>query len=352
MIEMVMSTEGQALVSTYKFVAVPAIVMNKNTAGIARIVTSASSSCSNEADTLQGTFPFDDTSEAQSLKIYGSGTTNPKKVHWHLMHLFAERMKIHKNKRIRLTYNAIGSGPGRDEFAAAATYPYASSSNKGVAGEKIYRPRPAKPVAANYAGTPDKGGYQKIWKSEMGCAELPLSSEQVTKIEAAGRKALHLPMVLGAISFFVNLPGYSGQIKLSPDVLANIFTGKITTWDHSDIASINGGSGFNPPAGQKITVVHRIKGSSSTYLSTEYLAKTSAAGIWDITEADCQEPWFSSTCPADSTAKYAEIMGWDDEAQNSPQWPSCSANAADSTGNCGNTFMFGARGSGKVRRRS
>jgi phosphate transport system substrate-binding protein len=111
----------------------------------------------------------------------------------------------------------------------------------------------------------------------MGCAELPLNDAQVGKLTSAGRTALHLPMVLGAISFFVNLPGMT-SIKLSPDVLAKIFTGAITRWDDSAITGLN--AGFSPPFQQKITVVHRIKGSSSTYLSTEYLSKTSSSGIW------------------------------------------------------------------------
>ncbi len=64
----------------------------------------------------------------------------------------------------------------------------------------------------------------------------------------------------------------SGEIKFTPDVLANIFLGKITTWNDPAIAKAN--PGLNLP-NQSIIVIHRSDGSGTTYIWTDYLSKVS-----------------------------------------------------------------------------
>jgi len=58
-------------------------------------------------------------------------------------------------------------------------------------------------------------------------------------------------------------------LNMEACVLADIFMGVITTWDHADIKAIN--PSFSPPAGQAITVFHRTYGSSTTKGITQYL---------------------------------------------------------------------------------
>jgi len=66
---------------------------------------------------------------------------------------------------------------------------------------------------------------------------------------------------------------------LTPSVLAKIFQRDITAWDDSEITALN--PDLNAPAGQNIVVAHRTKGSSSTYLASGYLDRSSG-GVWTL----------------------------------------------------------------------
>jgi phosphate transport system substrate-binding protein len=77
---------------------------------------------------------------------------------------------------------------------------------------------------------------------------------------------------LGAVVPIYNLPGVSTELKFSPDVLADIYLGKISNWSDPRIAKDN--SGVKLP-NTDIIVVHRSDGSGTTYIFTDYLSKVS-----------------------------------------------------------------------------
>ena len=82
---------------------------------------------------------------------------------------------------------------------------------------------------------------------------------------------LHIPTVAGAEAVVFNLSGIkTGQLKLTPDVLADIYLKKITNWNDKRIAAVN--SGVKLPD-LTIAVVHRSDGSGTTFIFTDYLAK-------------------------------------------------------------------------------
>jgi len=81
-----------------------------------------------------------------------------------------------------------------------------------------------------------------------------------------------VPTVLGAVVPAYNIPGVSTDVKFTPDVLADIFLGKITSWNDARIVKANPGVNF---PNQTITVVHRSDGSGTTYIFTDYLSKIS-----------------------------------------------------------------------------
>jgi len=91
-------------------------------------------------------------------------------------------------------------------------------------------------------------------------------------IAAIQGNVLHIPTVLGAIVATYNLPGVTQQLKFTPDVLADIFLGKITKWNDARIASVN--AGVTLPA-TDIVVVHRADGSGTSFGWTDYLTKVS-----------------------------------------------------------------------------
>src|SRR5207248_11790303 len=82
---------------------------------------------------------------------------------------------------------------------------------------------------------------------------------------------LHIPTVLGAVVATYNLPG-NPKLSFTPDMLADIFLGKITKWNDARIAAAN--SGVQLPD-QPILVVHRSDGSGTTYIWVDYLSKVS-----------------------------------------------------------------------------
>jgi phosphate transport system substrate-binding protein len=95
-----------------------------------------------------------------------------------------------------------------------------------------------------------------------------MTDEQLGK---APRPLLHIPTVLGAVVATYNLPG-DPKLRFTPDVLADIFLGKITSWNDPKIAEANPGARLsNTP----IVVVHRSDGSGTTYIWVDYLAKVS-----------------------------------------------------------------------------
>ena len=91
-------------------------------------------------------------------------------------------------------------------------------------------------------------------------------------IAAIQGNVLHIPTVLGAVVPTYNLAGLSAPLKFSPEVLADIFLGKITKWNDARLASVN--QGLTLP-GQDIIVVHRSDGSGTSFIWTDYLAKVS-----------------------------------------------------------------------------
>ncbi|HMD39362.1 MAG TPA: phosphate ABC transporter substrate-binding protein PstS [Candidatus Acidoferrum sp.] len=85
-------------------------------------------------------------------------------------------------------------------------------------------------------------------------------------------KVVELPTVLIGIVVIYNLPGVTGELHLSGPVLANIFLGKITSWNDPALAKLN--PELKLPA-VSIQVLHRPAGKGSSYILSDFLSKTS-----------------------------------------------------------------------------
>jgi len=130
-------------------------------------------------------------------------------------------------------------------------------------------------VRVNYQSIGSGGGIRQLLEQtvQFGASDAPLSDAELKKFEDAyGTKILHIPTALGAVVPTYNLPGLTQPLKLSGPILAEIFLGKVTTWNDPKIAALNPGVSLPP---LPITVVHRSDGSGTTYIWTEYLAKVS-----------------------------------------------------------------------------
>ncbi len=126
-------------------------------------------------------------------------------------------------------------------------------------------------IQINYQSIGSGGGIRQVQAGtvDFGASDGPMSDEQIAQSKV---KVLHLPTVLGAVVPAYNIPGVSGDVKFTGDVLADIYLGKITKWNDQRITKINAGMNFPD---QNITVVHRSDGSGTTYIFTDYLSKVS-----------------------------------------------------------------------------
>jgi phosphate transport system substrate-binding protein len=117
-------------------------------------------------------------------------------------------------------------------------------------------------IAAITAGTVDFAGSDAI-----------MTDEQETEAEAAGGPILHIPMTSGAVAVIFNVPGFnSTDIRLTGDVLADVFAKTITNWNDPRITDLNPALNSTD---EPITVVHRSDGSGTNFIFTNYLSKVS-----------------------------------------------------------------------------
>ncbi len=123
----------------------------------------------------------------------------------------------------------------------------------------------------NYQSIGSGGGILQLTNKtvDFGDSDAPLTDEQAQKM---GVPVLHIPMCSGAVAISYNLPEVKDTLKLSPDVLADIFLGNITKWNDPKISAIN--AGVKLPA-TDILIAHRSDGSGTTNIFTDYLSKVS-----------------------------------------------------------------------------
>ena len=150
-----------------------------------------------------------------------------------------------------------------DLTGAGATFPYPIYSKwfSDYAAQKG--------VKINYQSIGSGGGIRQLSEEtvDFGASDSPMSDDEMSK--AKGGPVLHIPTVLGADVVTYNVPGVTAPLKLTPEVIAGIFSGNIKKWNDTRIASLN--SGVTLPSSD-ILVVHRSDGSGTTYIFTDYLS--------------------------------------------------------------------------------
>ncbi|WP_394781839.1 phosphate ABC transporter substrate-binding protein PstS [Undibacterium sp.] len=149
-----------------------------------------------------------------------------------------------------------------DITGAGATFPYPIYAKWAEAYKK------ATGNGLNYQSIGSGGGIKQIKAKtvDFGASDMPLKAEE---LEAEG--LAQFPAIIGGVVPVVNIDGIeAGKMKLTGDLLAGIYMGKITKWNAPEIAAVN--AGLKLPA-EDITVVHRSDGSGTTFVWTDYLSK-------------------------------------------------------------------------------
>lgn len=150
-------------------------------------------------------------------------------------------------------------------LGAGATFPQPLYSKMFDAYYQQYK------VKINYQGIGSGGGINQLTKKtvDFGATDAFMTNKE---LQDAKTTVLHIPTCLGAVVVTYNLPG-SPKLNFTPDVIADIFLGKITKWNDPKITAANTGLSLpNLP----ISVVNRADGSGTNYIFTEYLTKVSS----------------------------------------------------------------------------
>ncbi|KAL3938425.1 MAG: hypothetical protein SGBAC_006666 [Bacillariaceae sp.] len=207
---------------------------------------------------LAAAIPASDAQQVTSL--HGSGTTNPQKCYWDIMDTLMKQSKL----PIRMTYRGVGSSTGQADFI-------------GDAGLNPF--------------------------NDFGSGDIPFSQENFNKFDPG--TILHLPVLMGAISFFHSVPTGGAELKLNPCLLARIFNRDITEWTHEDIMAIN--PGLSLAADYPIKVARRVLGSSSTKSITTYLHQT-CPEHWPIELVNSEITWKNDTLPCEGSGGMTECI--------------------------------------------
>ncbi len=142
----------------------------------------------------------------------------------------------------------------------------------------------------NYQSIGSGGGIKQIKAKtvDFGASDKPLKVEE---LESSG--LMQFPAIMGGVVVIVNLDGIApGQLKLTGQLVADIYMGKITKWNAAEIVALN--PGVKLPA-DDITVVYRADGSGTTFLFADYLSKASGE--------------FKGKIGADTTVKWPAGVG-------------------------------------------
>lgn len=149
---------------------------------------------------------------------------------------------------------------------AGATFPYPIYS-KWFSEYKQQNPS----VQINYQPIGSGGGILQVTSGtvDFGASDVTMTDEQLAKAKV---KVIALPTVLGAVVPVYNVPGLNKELNFSGDVIADIYLGKISSWNDARIAKDN--PGVNLP-NQAILPVYRSEGSGTSFIFTDFLSKVS-----------------------------------------------------------------------------
>jgi len=162
-----------------------------------------------------------------------------------------------------------------------ATAPLCAAQAQQItgAGSTFAAPIYAKWGDASSAATSIKLNYQAIGSGaginqinnrtvDFGASDMPVAPDQL-----AAHKLVQFPTVIGGVDIIVNLPGVKpNELKLTGEVIAEIYLGNITKWNDKAIAALNPGMKLPSLA---IASVHRADGSGTTFVFTDYLGMQS-----------------------------------------------------------------------------
>ena len=169
----------------------------------------------------------------------------------------------------------LGARSGRPPPARPAETPAAEVAG---AGSTLARPlfELWKEPGVHYEATGSASGVRRVLARsvEFAATDVPLTDAQIRAAEDANGPVRHVPLALSAVAVSHNLPGAAGPLRLTGPLLADIYLGRVTSWDDPALAELNPGLELPRLA---IVAVRRSDGSGTTAVFTDFLARSSPA---------------------------------------------------------------------------
>src|SRR4030042_5241203 len=183
---------------------------------------------------------------------------------------FKTRSKMEKGLKlftillILFVFCSIGHAKEVELIGAGATFPYPLYLKPFDFYNKEYG------VKVNYQAIGSGGGIRQLTNKtvDFGGSDAMMSEAD---LKEASAPILHIPTCTGGVVLTYNLPG-NPQLKFTPDVIGDLFLGKIGKWNDHRLSDIN--PGVKLPD-MNVTVVHRSDGSGTTSIFSDYLSKVS-----------------------------------------------------------------------------
>ena len=164
-----------------------------------------------------------------------------------------------------ITALASGAAMAQDVTGAGATFPAPIYAKWADAYHKATGAR------INYQSVGSGAGIKQIKSKtvDFGASDMPLTDDDLAK-----DGLLQFPTVIGGVVPVINVKGLNpGQLKLTGQVLGDIYLGKITKWNDAAVTALNPGV---PLPDAAIAVVRRADGSGTSFIFTNYLSKVNA----------------------------------------------------------------------------
>jgi len=154
--------------------------------------------------------------------------------------------------------------------AAAVTITGAGATFPRPVYERWGQAARAEGIQLNYQSIGSGGGINQITNRtvDFGATDAPLAEAQLRE-----RNLLQFPTVMGSVVLIVNLPGVADNaLRLTPEVLTDIFMGRITRWNDAKLVELNRDLRLpNLP----VSPVYRADASGTTFVFTTYLSRVS-----------------------------------------------------------------------------
>ena len=161
-------------------------------------------------------------------------------------------------------FTLISAAQAADITGAGATFPYPIYAKWAEAYKKVTN------VGLNYQSIGSSGGIRQIRAKTVtfGATDAPVPGAELDK-----DGMVQFPAIIGGTVPIINLDGFKpGELRITGEILAEVFMGNILKWNDAKLAALNPGKKLPD---QNITIVHRADGSGTTFNFTDYLSVAS-----------------------------------------------------------------------------